>query len=90
MTGFDLIATHLPVLTVVIPLIAGFLTPIVGWIDRRLPWYWVMLATLVILLITLSNLATVITTDTIHYKLGGWNPPFGIEYVIDLLNGLNT
>jgi len=87
MTGFDAIATHLPVLTVVIPLIAGFLTPIVGWIDRRLPWYWVMLATLVILLITLSNLATVVNSGTIHYKLGGWNPPFGIEYVIDLLNG---
>jgi len=88
MTGFDLIAPHLPVLTVVVPLIAGFLTPIIGWIDRRLPWYWVMLAMFVVLLIAGNNLVTVINSGTpIHYKLGGWDPPFGIEYVIDLLNG---
>jgi multicomponent Na+:H+ antiporter subunit D len=87
MTGFDLIAPHLPVLTVVVPLIAGFLTPIIGWIDRRLPWYWVMLAMFVVLLIAGNNLVTVINSGTIQYKLGGWDPPFGIEYVIDLLNG---
>ncbi len=87
MTGFDLIIDHLPVLTVVIPLIAGFLTPIVGWIDRRLCWYWVMLTMFAVLLMTSSNLYTVITSGTIHYHLGGWTPPIGIEYVIDLLNG---
>lgn len=87
MTGFEIITNNLPVLTVVIPLIAGFLTPIVGWIDRRLCWYWVMLAMFVALLITSNNLATVLDSGTIHYKLGGWEPPFGIEYVIDLLNG---
>jgi len=75
------------VLTVVVPLIAGFLTPIIGWIDRRLPWYWVVLAMFVVLLIAGNNLVTVINSGTIQYKLGGWDPPFGIEYVIDLLNG---
>ncbi|MCG7849013.1 MAG: monovalent cation/H+ antiporter subunit D family protein [ANME-2 cluster archaeon] len=87
MTGFDLITDHLPVLTVVIPLMAGFLTPIVGWIDRRLCWYWVMLTMFAVLLMASSNLYTVITSGTIHYQLGGWAPPVGIEYVIDLLNG---
>ncbi len=87
MTGFDLIIDHLPVLTVVIPLMAGILTPIVGWIDRRLCWYWVMLTMFAVLLMTSSNLYTVITSGTIHYHLGGWAPPVGIEYVIDLLNG---
>jgi len=87
MTGFDLITDHLPVLTVVIPLIAGFMTPIVGWIDRKLCWYWVMLTMFAVLLMTSSNLYTVITSGTIHYHLGGWTPPIGIEYVIDLLNG---
>jgi len=86
-TGFDLITDHLPVLTVIIPLIAGFLTPMIGWIDRRLCWYWVMLTMFAVLLMTSSNLYTVITSGTIHYHLGGWTPPIGIEYVIDLLNG---
>lgn len=87
MSGFDMIMVHIPLLTVVIPLIAGFLTPIVGWIDRKLCWYWVMLTMFIVLLMTSSNLYTVITTGTIHYELGGWTPPVGIEYVIDLLNG---
>ncbi len=87
MSGFDMIMVHVPLLTVVIPLIAGFLMPIVGWIDRKLCWYWVMLIMFVVLLMTSSNLYTVITTGTIHYQLGGWAPPVGIEYVIDLLNG---
>ena len=87
MTGFDIIINNLPVLTVVIPLIAGFLTTITGWIDRRLCWYWVMLTMFIVVLITSSNLLTVINSGTIYYHLGGWKPPFGIEYVIDLLNG---
>ena len=87
MTGFDIIMNNLPVLTVVIPLIAGFLTTITGWIDRRLCWYWVMLTMFIVVLITSSNLLTVINSGTIYYHLGGWKPPFGIEYVIDLLNG---
>ena len=87
MTGFDLITDHLPILTVVIPLMAGILTPMIGWIDRKLCWYWVMLTMFAVLLMTSSNLYTVITSGTIHYQLGGWAPPVGIEYVIDLLNG---
>ncbi|MCD4766015.1 MAG: monovalent cation/H+ antiporter subunit D family protein, partial [Methanosarcinales archaeon] len=49
--------------------------------------YWVMLTMFAVLLMTSSNLYTVITSGTIHYHLGGWTPPIGIEYVIDLLNG---
>jgi multicomponent Na+:H+ antiporter subunit D len=30
----------------------------------------------------------VLETGTISYRLGGWPPPFGIEYVVDHLNGL--
>ncbi|MDF1534751.1 MAG: hypothetical protein P1P69_09670, partial [Methanosarcinaceae archaeon] len=84
---FDIITNNLPVLTVVIPLMAGFLTPIIGWINRKLCWYHVMLTMFVVFLITASNLLTVIKTGTIHYQFGGWEAPFGIEYVIDLLNG---
>ena len=34
-----------------------------------------------------SLLNTVINTGRISYRLGGWEPPWGIEYVIDYLNG---
>jgi len=33
MAGFEISTNNLPVLAVVVPLIAGFLTPIVGWIQ---------------------------------------------------------
>jgi multicomponent Na+:H+ antiporter subunit D len=33
-------------------------------------------------------LFAVIESGTIHYRLGGWAPPFGIEYVVDHLNAM--
>jgi multicomponent Na+:H+ antiporter subunit D len=76
---------QLPALLVVLPLLgavlaafmrrggSGFaLTLIVSWI---LPF------------IAAAMLWQVLQTGPISYALGGWEPPWGIEYRIDLLNG---
>ena len=76
---------QLPALIVVLPLLgavlaafmrrggSGFaLTLIVSWI---LPF------------IAAAMLWQVLQTGPISYALGGWEPPWGIEYRIDLLNG---
>jgi len=39
-------------------------------------------------LASINTLLTVIANGTIHYRLGGWAPPFGIEYVVDHLNAM--
>jgi len=75
-----------PVLLVVIPLIFAFLTLPFGWWRRGLCYPITLVALSLSFLASLHTLHTVITTGTIHYWLGNWEPPWGIEYVVDHLN----
>jgi multicomponent Na+:H+ antiporter subunit D len=78
--------TQSPVLVVVIPLIAAFLTLLLGWWKKGLCYPIVLLAIALSFLSSLQTLHTVISSGVISYRLGGWPPPWGIEYVIDHLN----
>jgi multicomponent Na+:H+ antiporter subunit D len=77
----------LPILIIVIPLLCAVITPLVGRINRVFSWYLVVIATALCFLGSLSLMSAVLQTGTISYWLGGWEPPWGIEYVIDYLNG---
>lgn len=77
---------HLPVLQVVIPLFGALL---VGLLRRPTPAY--LLATAVswvVPLIAGALLWQVMQTGPISYRLGGWEPPWGIEYRVDVLNAM--
>jgi len=76
-----------PILVVIIPLIFAFLTLLFGWFRRNLCYPITLVALSLSFFASLYTLHTVITTGTIHYYLGGWKPPWGIEYVVDHLNG---
>lgn len=75
-----------PVLIVVVPLFSAFLAPLFGMINKKSCWYIAALATLTSFLIATSLLNAVIQNGRISYWLGGWEPPWGIEYAIDYLN----
>jgi len=75
-----------PVLVVVIPLIFSFLNLLFGWWKKGFCYPITLVALSLSFLASLHTLNTVITSGTIHYYLGGWNPPWGIEYVVDHLN----
>ena len=77
-----------PILIVVIPLIAAFLCPLIGLWRRGLCYFWVVGALFVSVLASIETLFAVLDGGTIHYRLGGWPPPFGIEYVVDHLNAM--
>lgn len=77
---------HLPALIIVIPLLAAIITPIVGRINRVLSWYVATITTFICFAISLSLLQTVLEQGSISYWMGGWEPPWGIEYVVDYLN----
>jgi multicomponent Na+:H+ antiporter subunit D len=81
------IAAHFPVLVIVIPLITALIIPLAGRINRSYAWYIALAVTFLCFLMSASLLNTVINTGRISYRLGGWEPPWGIEYVIDYLNG---
>ena len=80
--------TQTPILIVVIPLLAAFFCPLIGLWRKGLCYFWVIIALLLCVLASIDTLFTVIGSGTIHYHLGGWLPPFGIEYVIDHLNAM--
>ncbi len=77
---------HLPLLTVVISLLSAITILIAGWIYKKIAW-WISLVThLSQFTFSLWILNHVLTHGPIHYRLGGWVPPWGIEYVMDPLN----
>ena len=77
-----------PILIVVIPLIAAFLCPLIGLWRKGLCYFWTIVALSLCVLVSIDTLFAVMDGGTIHYRLGGWPPPFGIEYVIDHLNAM--
>lgn len=79
---------HSPVLVVGIPLVASFACPIIGWWNRGACYGWTILSLFFSGLLSVRTLWSVIESGTIRYHLAGWAPPFGIEYVIDHLNGM--
>ena len=75
---------HISLLLVVIPLIAS---PIVAVLPRgRLPWAVSSVVAIVCALLAAMQLLAVVDGGTISYELGGWAPPWGIEYRIDAVN----
>ncbi|MEA3470872.1 MAG: monovalent cation/H+ antiporter subunit D family protein, partial [Thermodesulfobacteriota bacterium] len=73
---------------VIVPLMSALVTPLLGWVKRDICYPWVVLSLFVSVMCSATVLNTVIHEGVIHYHLGGWLPPWGIEYVIDHLNAM--
>lgn len=81
-----ILAEHFPVLVVAVSLISAFTIVVAGRLNKR-SCAVIATATILLQLIMASFiLHHVLTNGTIQYRLGGWTPPWGIEYVIDALN----
>ena len=76
---------HLPVLQVVIPLLGALLA---GLLRRGTSGFALALVVSWLMpFIAVALLCQVLTGGPISYHLGGWPPPWGIEYRVDALNG---
>ena len=81
-----MIEGHLSLLLVAIPLVAA---PIAALLPAgRLPWLFTLVVTWLTLALATWQLWAVADGSVISYELGGWSPPWGIEYRIDALNAL--
>ena len=78
---------HLPILIVVVPLIAALLAPLVCRVSVRVTRLLTVLAPAVSLAASVAALRAALRDGPWHYQLGGWAPPWGIEYVVDPLGG---
>ncbi len=78
------LASHLPILQIVIPLMAAPFIVLVGL--RALAWWISMIIAIICVVISWMLLMDVIDGSLISYHIGGWAPPLGIEYRIDTAN----
>ena len=83
-----MIVKQAPALLVIIPLLGAFAINIGGWFNKRVCHPLTVLAMLGSFVACVVTLQQIMETGPISYRLGGWAPPFGIEYVIDHFNGL--
>jgi multicomponent Na+:H+ antiporter subunit D len=79
---------QLPVIIVLAPLVTSFIIFFSGWWHKRIAYPLAVAATSVCLFSSVGILHAVVVNGTISYWLGGWQPPWGIEYRIDHLNAL--
>ncbi len=75
---------HISLLLVVVPLIAA---PVVAVLPRgRSAWAVAFIVAAACAVLAGMQLWAVLTEGAISYELGGWAPPWGIEYRIDAVN----
>ncbi len=81
-------AQQLPAIIVIAPLVISFLIFFSGLWYKRIAYPLAVTAMSICLLASVGILQSVIVEGTISYWLGGWQPPWGIEYRIDHLNAV--
>jgi len=80
------VVEHLPVLVVAISMLSAFTILIAGWLNKKSCCFISIATILVQLVMSVFILHHVLAIGSINYWLGGWAPPWGIEYVVDALN----
>ena len=82
----EAIRHHLPALIVLIPLLGGLASAMVG--RRGLAWWIAMLSTGMVFACSIQLLIEVLQSDSlsVRYLMGNWPTPWGIEYLVDPLN----
>jgi len=76
---------HGAALAVILPLLVGAICAILP--SERLAWFSTLIVVSICTVTAFGLLLYTFGGDSVLYKMGGWDPPKGISYVID---GLNT
>ncbi|NBQ84062.1 MAG: monovalent cation/H+ antiporter subunit D family protein, partial [Alphaproteobacteria bacterium] len=75
-----MIMTNIPGLIVVVPLLSAVIVALMP--SGGVAWVLTLLATIATFALTVMN-ATTGDGATVSYALGGWPPPWGIEFISD-------
>ena len=78
----------IPVLIVAAPLITAFVLPVLGWWKRAAVFPLTLAALVVTFGAAIAAAREVLANGPVQYFMGGWAPPWGIEYRIDHLGAL--
>jgi multicomponent Na+:H+ antiporter subunit D len=78
--------SHLPVLIPVTLLFSAFIIPLAGFLKTDFAFGIALIGAFLSFAFSALGLLAVIPGGEIRYHLGGWEPPVGIEYVLDPLS----
>ncbi|QDS92078.1 Na(+)/H(+) antiporter subunit D1 [Roseimaritima multifibrata] len=79
-----MIESQLPALQIVLPLLAAPLCVLLG--GRRIAYLLALVVACCTFAISIALTAMVLQHGPIHYNMGNWQVPYGIEYVVDELS----
>lgn len=75
---------HLPALLVVIPMLGATVTAMLR--NGKTAWLIALIISAIMPVVSILMLHEVFVHGIISYELGGWEPPYGIEYRVDAAN----
>lgn len=75
---------HLPILQVLYPIFGAIICTVLR--SGKLAWFVALLVSLAMPFISIAMLLHIMENGPMTYALGGWEPPIGIEYRVDVLN----
>ncbi len=78
--------SHLPILPVLLPLLGGLLQPILGYASARWAFPLALVASAATALAAAAGALEVMESGARRYFVGSWEPPWGIEVVLDPLS----
>lgn len=85
-----MIDEHLPILVVLVFFVAALFMPLVKIFGRQAPWVTAIIACTTALALSIRGVYQSLTAGTLRYAMGGWEPPIGIELVLDPLSAFVT
>ena len=77
-----------PAFLIIAPLLSAFIISAAGWVEKRACFPLAVASLAVSVWASIGLLLRVLQEGVIVYRMGGWQPPMGISYYIDHLNGL--
>lgn len=77
--------SQLPILMIVLPMVTAPICVLLG--GRQVTYIVALIVAWCTFAISVACLAQVVQSGPIHYEIGNWKPPYGIEYVVDGLSG---
>jgi len=80
------VTDHSIILVVMAPFVGAYLIPLLGLWREKLGYPVAIIAALLSLFFSFRLAGSVLTQGTIRYYVGGWEPPWGIELVVDPLS----
>ena len=79
---------QLPAIIVILPLVISFFIFFSSWWVQRAAFPLAVGSLICCVLLSIGIIKAITTSGSIQYWLGGWEPPWGIEYYVDHLNAI--